>query len=139
MRVYRGKKRIAKKIFSPLDGRPEVQELLDYLVRGGKGTLFHACTGFNHRVADMEFVWAGDGPRTKKLYDLIVLDESGRAHYLSGHGCIDLPIPRESVQAMVDHLGPDGLRHFGFPKLAERMERGEEVIDEDGCPILPAW
>lgn len=162
MKAWRGRKRIAKKLNPDYFNKPNYREFIDYLLNAKKGDIFHACTGYNHRIEEVEFEWVstcetpiyvrsgrrfveGRGAprsRTRIICGAIVTDDEGRHHYFPGGGCLGLPKSREAIENYFRSWDcPEGwerIKEWDFKDMPAKLEvlrQGKHIVDELGLKI----
>ena len=91
MKLYRGRKRQAKKLakehacyYNVHELDPWKREVLDYLEKAKPGDIIGACTGRNHVIEKIDYMWVGK--KTKVLHDIRITDTEGHWHWFSGSG-----------------------------------------------------
>jgi hypothetical protein len=91
VKLYHGKKRQAKKIakasacfYSFWRMEPWREEIFKYLLSAKRGDIIGACTGRNHTIKKIEYLWTIG--KTRVLHDIRVTDTEGNWHWFSGSG-----------------------------------------------------
>lgn len=141
MKIYKGKKRLAKKLLYSRKKR-----LLEWAVTLQPGDWVASCEGCNRQVKDVTVTWVNEGEfnrgkpnKTWVVWEVEVLDTAGGFHTAPGGGCV---MPPESVKEIEDYHhnfaravkeNPDYLS--GFPELRESALKFKKALDE-GRPIV---
>lgn len=103
-KLYRGKKRYCWPWLS-------CRDLLNWAISVKVGDYIATCTGFNEKVAKIEYVWSNVGwyHREKMdnnwfLNEVIFHNATGGVHYCPGGGCA---LPRQSNEKIVSYYQND--------------------------------
>jgi len=157
-RLYKGKKRLAKKLLAP-----RRQKLLLWALSIKPGDYIATCEGCNRKVEKIEESWANEGGwrrgkpnKTWVLNEVVFIDTNGRMHHCPGGGCA---YPAETPEEVVDYhkewafyekreerirfwYGKDvdraekSIAHWLTMK--EALESGKPIVDEHG-ELLPEF
>lgn len=135
MKIYKGRKRIAKKKLDKYDWK-----WINFFAQLKVGDWIHTCEGFNRRIESIEYDWARIGPKTSVIYDIVFTDSNNRCHFVSGAGCV---FPKVSNQEIIDYWMDNWLNtedSWGFADYAKRMkealDKGLPVLSENGEPLI---
>ncbi len=102
MKLYKGKKRLAK-YFLP----PWKQRILKWALSLKVGDTIGTCEGRNRTIKEIQIEWANEGKwrrgrpnKTWALADVIFTDENGRWHHCPGGGCVSEPYTEKELKEM---------------------------------------
>jgi len=143
MKPWHGKKRLAKKLNRSYFTKKWYREILHYLLLAQPGDLINACTGYNHRIKELDIRWRESSRGHTRIIDEIrVTDEIGEWHWFPGGGCVQLPLSRleviEYVRSWDTPEGWETIRKCKLIHLAERirlLQQGTEIVDVDGVSL----
>jgi len=150
MKLYKGKKRIAMKRSREHAGiaswilKDHEKQLIQYLSTAKPGDLIGACTGYNHYIAKIEFQWApSKNKKNRWVQNIRVIDDTGRWHWFSSAGCIQMPYTREEIESEI--LEMDTEEEWAWIKESEEwseikknietLKNGNHVVDEKGVKL----
>jgi hypothetical protein len=165
-KLWRGKKRLAKKMLGPrafsIDNPNRTVRLLRWAMTIKPGDYIATCEGCNRQVASIEPQWKNEGRwrrcklnKTWFLSEVCFTDTRGRLHYCPGGGCAyPKETPEEVTQYFREWAAPgqeDSLRqwfgeeHDALQKSLEDLEKlraalrdGRPIVDEHG-ELLPEF
>lgn len=143
MKVWKGRKRLAKKLNSCYFNDYGYRETLEYLMRCAPGDLIHACTGYNHRIQSISFRFLSSrGGSTRIINEVEIVDDTGRFHYFPGKDCVTLPWSAEEVVNYVSQwdceAGHRIIERWSLTELAEDialLRKGQPIVDAFGVRL----
>lgn len=164
MKLWRGKKRLAKKVLGRLNSRSNT--LIQWALTVKPGDYIATCEGCNRQVAKVEPSWYNVGQwlhgrpnKTYFLHEVVFTDTRGRMHPCPGGGCA---YPAETPEEVTKYFrewafetaGEDRLRQWygeddesadrlnhaieQLKKFREALTSGQPIVDAHG-ELLPEF
>jgi hypothetical protein len=140
MKLWRGKKRIAKKL-SPQIFNKIFEKEYKYFINLKPGDLYFGCDGFNHRLAKKEIgYWSIKSTRVVESIRLIGEDNS--IHVFPT--CAYFPrVKKEIIKSWLCRASnPEGIsqaKEWGWSNFLTKLTAGEELLDDDGVLLDSNW
>jgi hypothetical protein len=151
MKPFRGKKRIAKKLYKKLHGvstlSADFLEVLSFSLSLKKGDLVGSCGGFNEVVESVSYNFRNTSkvgsrsPSSSCAYEVIVHTTGKRNLYVFPYDCdVYLPLSIDEIVSYWNKWNND--ESLDFAKrwnmksaiiTIQRMRSGEKICDDRGC------
>jgi hypothetical protein len=138
MKLWRGKKRLAKKYDSEIF---TVENKYNFFINLKPGDIYYGYDGFNHRLKRFEITWYVCGKRTKVVDRIELEDQSGS--FLNYPYTADLPHTKEEIiqwwKRFDTAKGWEMAKEWGWSNFLSKLVAGEELFDDDGVLLNPDW
>jgi len=140
MKLWKGKKRIAKKIYPRAFNKIYNKEY-NFFINLKPGDLYYGCDGFNHRLREKEIEYIIYG-KTKVVCRIELLGEDEGFHNFPN--CAWLPRSKQEILNKwfgwaKDSEGLEAAKEWGWSNFVTKLIAGEELLDNDGVLLDPNW